>query len=156
MGKRGPAPKPDNVRVLEGGGKAKANAEGTVAAVDAPEKPSDLAGEAAAEWDRVVDSLPPQLLARVDRAMLTAWCQAWALHREASQKVNEEGAIAYGKEGQPYQNPWVSILNKQAQLMTQIATRFGFSPSDRNALNINRDDAQSQDDTCQSKRDLIA
>ena len=65
---------------------------------------------------------------------MTAYCSAAAMHREALLAIETDGAVAISSQGAPYQNPWVSILNRQAELLAKLGSRLGLDPAARQAL----------------------
>ena len=134
MGKRGPQPKPQQIKQLEGNpgkrrvNKSAPNASGT------PSCPSHLGAYGKAVWKRIIASMPPGLYTNADRELLAAYCDAADQHKRAVEAIRSEGEISVGEKGAPYQNPWVSIRNKQAQLMATLGSRLGLDPSARNSL----------------------
>ncbi len=58
----------------------------------APSCPTWLDAEAKAEWKRQVAGLEAAgLVAKVDRALLTAWCRAWSTFVHASREIEQHG-----------------------------------------------------------------
>jgi len=76
---------------------------------------------------------------------LCTWVVAEDLHRQAVQVVNRSGMIIKSPvKGDPMQNPWLAIVNRQATLMMKAASEMGFSPTSRNRVSIkdeNQNDA---------------
>lgn len=57
-----------------------------------PKRPPFLEGEAAAEWDRIVPELESAgLLTNADRAVLSAYCQAWEELVECTRIIHKDG-----------------------------------------------------------------
>lgn len=136
MGRRGPAPKPDTMKILEGNpGKRQLNMERPEPTGKAS-CPASLSLEAKREWRRIVGNFPPGMVTAVDVPLLASFCEAWALHKKASERLQVEGEVIESKDGNPYQNPWLSIRNKQVEIMVKIGSRFGLSPSDRNSIKL--------------------
>ncbi|HOI96243.1 MAG TPA: phage terminase small subunit P27 family [Syntrophobacter fumaroxidans] len=136
MGKRGPAPKPAEIRILEGNrGRLPIN-DNRPRPTGKASCPKHLPLDAKREWRRIVGSLPPGMVTAADVPLLAAFCVAWALHKEASAHIQAESAVILSKNEQPYQNPWLSILNRQAEIMAKLGSRFGLSPSDRNGIKL--------------------
>jgi hypothetical protein len=77
MAKPGPAPKSAAISKLEGN-PSKRPINDEPKAFGQPEKPDCLGEYAAAVWDRVLRSLPPEMFGAVDGEILTAHCQAAA------------------------------------------------------------------------------
>src|SRR5258706_8892481 len=96
---------PDNVRVLRGNpGKHPAPKRVRMAPA-APAPPTTLTREAAAEWKRIVPELNKHgLLAAVDRAVLTAYCEAWAKLQLAEKEIRR-GIVLKGRDGGSVKNP---------------------------------------------------
>lgn len=97
MGRRGPPPKPTRLRILNGNASRRPlNADEPRPAEREPEQPAWLTGEAKTEWARIVPELKLlRLLTVVDRAALTAYCQAWAELAECTRLLEQEGRIFY-------------------------------------------------------------
>jgi P27 family predicted phage terminase small subunit len=78
VGQRGPKPKPAALKLLAGNpGKRSTQSSGGRGRVrkGVPDRPPELTGEAAAEWDRVAPELDAAgLLAVTDRGILAALC----------------------------------------------------------------------------------
>lgn len=136
MGKRGPAPKPAELRRLEGNpGKRRLNPRAPQA-TGVPRCPAHLDDYGKTVWRRVVGAMPPRLYTAADREVLAAYCTAAALHRKAVLAIRREGAVAVGEGGAPYQSPWVGIANRQAGLIASLGSKLGLDPSSRSTLNM--------------------
>lgn len=137
MGKRGPAPKPTAVKVLHGTFRAdRANPNEPKPEISAPDCPAWLGPIAAEEWRRVVPELEKLgLLAKVDRAALAAYCDAWGVWQRAAEIVEREGlTVDYEtKTGGLYvqQRAEVSIAERARKDCVVFAREFGLSPSSR-------------------------
>lgn len=80
MGNRGPMPKPDALKRLEGNpGKRALNlADGVNPPIEVPPAPRHLGKEAAKEWKRITPHLEELgLISAIDRAALALYCQAY-------------------------------------------------------------------------------
>ena len=133
---RGRRPKPTRLKVLTGNpGKRPLNhAEPRPEAV-VPECPPELGPAAQAEWNRLVGELSAlKLLTNFDRAALAAYCGAYALWAEATEAIQKFGAMVKSPHGFPIQSPYVSIANRQAEIMMRIAGEFGFTPASRSRI----------------------
>jgi P27 family predicted phage terminase small subunit len=75
-----------------------------------------------------------RLMSDLDRAMLAAYCQAYALWVEGVAAIRKFGTMVKSPSGFPMQSPYVAVVNKQAELMVRIAAEFGFSPSSRSRI----------------------
>jgi P27 family predicted phage terminase small subunit len=73
------------------------------------------------------------VLSSFDRGPLAAYCTAYALWIEAMEMVQKHGAMIKSPNGFPMQSPYLSHLNKQAEIMMRIACEFGFTPEPHSA-----------------------
>lgn len=157
MGRRGPAPKPREMRVIEGGvgkgGRDRSHRPAKESPKYAPlteHPPEWLPREAKAEWRRLMGEFSriPNLVQRPDRAALIAWCQEWARYVAAARDVNERGTVILAEEGEskdgrvlyvkPIKNPHVQIARDSLTQLIALASRFGLTPGDRARLNIDQ------------------
>jgi P27 family predicted phage terminase small subunit len=99
------------------------------------ECPPELGPLARQEWDRVTGELNTMgILSSLDRGPLAAYCVAYALWIEATEAVQKYGAMVKSPNGYPLQSPYLSVANKQADTMVQIASEFGFTPASRSRI----------------------
>jgi P27 family predicted phage terminase small subunit len=93
-------------------------------------------GEAARrEWNRLVGELAKlNLLTSFDRAALAAYCGSYALWAEATEAIQKFGVMIKSPTGYPVQSPYVSVANRQAEIMMRIASEFGFTPASRSRI----------------------
>jgi P27 family predicted phage terminase small subunit len=139
---RGRIPKPTAVKIFEGNpGKRKINGREPKPAGSLPDCPDHLMEEAKAEWHRIAASLNViGLLTQVDRATMAAYCQCWARWVEAERKLAETPAILRMPSGYIQQSPWLSIANKQLELMAKYMAELGLTPASRSRLAIQMSD----------------
>jgi P27 family predicted phage terminase small subunit len=124
------------MKVLTGNpGKRALNKNEPRPAAIVPECPPELGPLARAEWDRLAGELGTlQLLTTFDRAALAAYCGAYALWAEATEAIQKYGTMVKSPSGYPIQSPYVSIANRQAEIMMRIASEFGFTPASRSRI----------------------
>ena len=68
----------------------------------------------------------------LDERVFAIWVVAADLHRDASQKVARVGAVVQSANSDfPTQNPYLAVLNKQAQVILKAAAEMGFTPISR-------------------------
>lgn len=139
MGKRGPQPKNSEIRRLEGNPGKRPLRKG-VKAGGSPDCPEHLGEYAQQVWDRLINSMPKALYTAADRELLAAYCIAADTHRQAVEALKTQNAVVTGANGAPYQNPWVSIQSKQAQLMASLGARLGLDPAARESLSAPAED----------------
>ncbi|MFF9894963.1 phage terminase small subunit P27 family [Streptomyces longispororuber] len=107
-----------------------------------PQAPEWLSDEAAAEWARVVPGLQRlELLKPEDRAALAAYCEAWAVFREATETVQREGLTIEAKQG-TLAHPAVAIARNAGRELRSWAAHFGLTPSTEQALAKGPDDGE--------------
>jgi P27 family predicted phage terminase small subunit len=100
-----------------------------------PECPPELSPAARAEWDRLVGELASlRMMTNLDRAALAAYCGAYALWAEATEALQKYGSMIKSPQGFPIQSPYLSIANRQAEIMMRIASEFGFTPASRSRI----------------------
>jgi P27 family predicted phage terminase small subunit len=100
-----------------------------------PECPRELGPVARQEWDRLAGELGKlKILTALDRAALAAYCGAYALWAEATEAIQKYGTMVKSPTGYPVQSPYVSIANRQAEIMMRIASEFGFTPASRSRI----------------------
>jgi P27 family predicted phage terminase small subunit len=75
-----------------------------------------------------------KLLTNFDRAALAAYCGAYALWAEATEAIQKYGVMIKSPSGYPVQSPYVSVANRQAEIMMRIASEFGFTPASRSRI----------------------
>lgn len=120
---RGRKPKPTRLKVLTGNpGKRALNHDEPRPEPAVPECPPELSERAQAEWNRLAGELATlRVLTNLDRAALAAYCGAYALWAEATEAIQKFGAMVKSPTGYPIQSPYVSIANRQAEIMIRIA-----------------------------------
>jgi len=146
LGKRGPKKKPDELDRLDGRPGKRGKSANAPAASGAPSCPAHLDSYAKAVWQRIVTAMPPDLYTNADRELLAAYCDAASEHKRAVEAIREQGHVLIGGNGGAYQNPWVGIRNKQAQMMASLGTRLGLDPAARTSIQM-----PSKDDGSASK-----
>lgn len=160
----GPKPVPDNVRAFLGAPPKKSlndQLDSVNPDVEIPDCPPHLMSEAKAEWRRISEELVKlRLIAKIDRAALALYCQAWARwvwaekKLRAAVKLAEERREAFeadpantGKDwmggdgytvvtpnGQLGYSPHWVIANKAMDQVDKFLQSFGLSPSARTRI----------------------
>jgi P27 family predicted phage terminase small subunit len=133
---RGRKPVPTHLKAITGNaGKRPLNAEEPRPELNVPECPIQLGPIARGEWDRLSKELVTlRLLTNLDRAALAAYCGAYALWVEAMDAIQKYGTMVKSPSGYPMQSPYVSVANRQAELMMRFAAEFGFTPASRSRI----------------------
>lgn len=148
MGKRGPAPKPTNLKLLQGNpGKRPVNkSEPQFTKYDEPPKPpTHLNKYGKKEWKRILPVLMNVgLLTEADYATLAAYCQAYGTWVEAEKLIKEKGFTYISDKGNSIQRPEVGIASTAMKNIVTFAREFGMTPSSRS--NIKVDDSVASKD----------
>jgi P27 family predicted phage terminase small subunit len=140
---RGRKPKPTHLKAITGNpGKHPLNPHEPRPGISVPECPPELSEAAKREWQRLVGELASlNLLTNFDRAALAAYCGAYALWAEATEAIQKFGVMVKSPTGFPIQSPYVSIANRQAEIMLRISAEFGFTPAARGRISAPKPEA---------------
>lgn len=137
---RGRKPKPSYMRVLSGNaGKRPINDDeplppGKLEELAPPERLTD---EQKQIWRETVAKAPPGLLRHLDTDVFEQWVVHTHTFRKAAEQVARLGPLLKGRDGgAPYQNPFLSIMNRQSKDMRALAAELGFTPSSRSRVKI--------------------
>ena len=135
---RGRKPKPTRLKVITGNpGKRPLNLDEPTPEPTIPDCPSELSPAAQAEWHRLAGELGKlRVLTNLDRGALASYCAAYALSAEAIEAIQKFGVMVKSPTGFPIQSPYVSIANRQAEIMLRIASEFGFTPASRGRISM--------------------
>lgn len=133
---RGRKPKPTALKRLDGNpGKRGYNHAEPVPPEGCPDCPPHLSDAARAEWQRLATTLHEMgVLTLADRAALAAYCQAWGRWVEAEEKLKGTPTLLKAPSGYVQQNPWLSIANKQLELMGRYMAELGLTPASRSRV----------------------
>jgi P27 family predicted phage terminase small subunit len=110
---------------------APAPADQVAAAVAPPpvrtlaDPPADYDDEHRAVWAEIIAQQPG--LQPQDRWALSTLVSAICLHRIASKKVREYGSVIKSPNNYPIQSPYVSDMNKQAELIRKLSNELGLT-----------------------------
>ena len=143
---RGRKPKPTAIRRADGNpGKRGYNSAEPVVPEGEFTCPDHLMPAAQAEWRRLAGVLQEMgVVTQVDRAALAAYCQAWGRWVEAEEKLRETPLLLKAPSGYVQQNPWLSVANKQLELMGRYMTELGLTPASRSRVAAGLQPAQPQ------------
>ncbi|MCU9848951.1 phage terminase small subunit P27 family [Defluviimonas sp. WL0024] len=135
---RGRKPKPTALKLIEGNpGKRPINGSEPKPPTSQPTCPAHLSPTAKTEWKRLATVLNEiGLLTQIDRTVLAAYCQAYGRWVEAERKLAETPPLIKTPAGYVQVSPWITISNKQVELMTRLMAELGLSPSARSRLAI--------------------
>ena len=109
--------------------------------------PSDLTGVAKAEWRRLRPELERLgLLTVLDRAALSAYCEAWADFVWAVKHIRTRGRLTIAGNGTCIPHPAVAIKRQSMQRIRELANEFGFSPAARARIDLEEPGGDPSDD----------
>ena len=135
---KGRKPLPTHLKLLSGNaGKRPVNTSEPAPVGDLVAPPEWMTDEQKAGWGYAVQNAPRGLLKLLDRSTLAVWVIAEDLHKQASIAVAKFGLVTKSQTlGVPMQNPYLPIVNRQAQIMLKAAAELGFSPSSRSRVQV--------------------
>jgi P27 family predicted phage terminase small subunit len=144
MGRRGPAPAPTHLKVLQGNPGHRPLPKNEPKPRDLmPACPAWLDPEAKAEWKRVAPLLKQlNLLTEVDGTALAGYCQAYATWRRATATLQQKGYVVNTPSGYKQQRPEVSIAMKALGLVKVFCAEFGMTPSSRSRIDLPGDESE--------------
>lgn len=133
---RGPKPKATVVKLITGNpGRRPLNQWEAKPRAVIPEPPDTLNETALTEWKRVTPLLAEVgLIAQLDRAIIAAYCQAWARWIECERMLATTGLIVKAPNGYPMYSPYLSASNKALDQVRQLAEQIGLSGSSRSRI----------------------
>jgi P27 family predicted phage terminase small subunit len=139
---RGRKPKPTRLKIITGNpGKRPLNQDEPMPEPLVPDCPPELSAAAQREWLRLTYELSKlRVLTALDRAALAAYCAAYALWAEATEAVGKYGVMIKSPTGFPIQSPYLSIANRQVEIMMRVASEFGFTPASRGRISVPTDE----------------
>ena len=133
---RGTKPQPTALRRRNGNpGKRGYNHAEPVPPGEMPDCPQHLSAVARDEWARLAQALFDMgVLALTDRAALAAYCQAYGRWVEAEERLAETPMLIKAPSGYVQQSPWLSVANKQLELMGRFMAELGLTPAARSRI----------------------
>lgn len=145
MGKRGPRPKPTNLRVLHGDKRSRINTREPQPARGRrpPAAPSDMSDEAKRVWRRYARELwQKSLLTELDRDSFRGYCEAVATRERAAYMLSA-GVLVRSRDGGYVTNPAWRIYRDADAAVRRWSQEFGLTPSARSAIRL---DEPGEDD----------
>lgn len=136
MGKRGPAPKPTNLRLLHGDQPCRINKDEPPTPSGLPQCPDGVADAVREVWDFTIGNLVVMGVATpADRDALLCFCEAVVAHRKASALLAKTSVVIPGAiKGTVVTNPAVRVQRDAAATIRAFAGEFGFTPSARSEI----------------------
>lgn len=134
----GRKPKPTQIKMVTGNpGKRPLNESEPQPDGNLYDPPDWFNDEQKKGWRYALATAPLGLLKLLDRGALTVWVVAESLHRQATiEMATVGGLIVKAPSGTPMQNPYLPIVNRQAEIMLRVIGELGFSPASRPRITI--------------------
>jgi P27 family predicted phage terminase small subunit len=138
MGKRGPAPKPTNLRVLHGDRRDRINTREPQPREALPEPPERMSPGALVIWEYTIEELASmRTITAADRDALACYCEAVATHRRASELLARSDILMKALHGDRLvRNPLLAVQRDAAYTIRQFAGEFGLTPSARSSIRV--------------------
>lgn len=100
-----------------------------------PEPPEHLTGEALVEWQRIAPELRDVgLLGNLDRAVVAAYCVAYARWSECERQVRDHGMLLRTRNGVPIPSPFLAAADRALEQVRQLSEQIGLTASGRMRL----------------------
>jgi P27 family predicted phage terminase small subunit len=112
--------------------------------------PKEMSPDARKEWRRVValyKQLDSEVLNDLDLSVLSAYCESVAIYRKAQEQYQK--FPLYGKNldtGQPVENPYIKIMNREGQNVVRYAEQLCLSPVGRARMGLAREKREAAQD----------
>lgn len=108
--------------------------------------PSDLTGVQKKLWKKINRDSPYQLLKAIDAMALKRYVVAQSIYDKAKQALEHSDLVIRYPNGSPANNPWLGILNRQAEILLRLDAEFGFTPSARTRIGFLDNPEVDEDD----------
>ncbi len=108
--------------------------------------PSDLTEGQKKLWRKINRDAPYQLLKAIDTFALKRYVTALSIYDEAKQSIKDSSLVIRYPNGSPAHNPWLGIMNRQADILLRLEGEFGFTPSARTKIGFLDQPDDDEDD----------
>ncbi len=148
MGRRGPAPMPTKIKLLLGETRpSRLNHLEPLPSRDVPKMPVGMSTLSRRVWHRLLrDYGQSGVLTSVDADSLRIYCECVVRYEHAATMLEKAGPLTRGQKGELVKNPLHQVVRDDADLIRAFAREFGFTPSARAGLRIEREHAMAQVD----------
>jgi P27 family predicted phage terminase small subunit len=136
MGKRGPPKKPSALKVVQGTFRKDREAKSPVnVEPKAPKPPKGMSQLGLACWRRMVPKLvAARVLTELDRELLAAFCECWAMYWGLKAVVDEEGWTWVSANGNIRVHPAVGAMKMMLDNVVRLGREFGLTPASRSRI----------------------
>jgi P27 family predicted phage terminase small subunit len=118
---------------------------GSSALAALPRCPAHLNAVARREWRRLASCLHAVgVLTVADRTALAVYCQSYSRWVEAEEKLATTPMLLKTPSGYVQQSPWLTVANKQMELMGRYMSELGLTPVSRARLDFGQDNPADQ------------
>jgi len=101
--------------------------------------PKHLSSNAKKHWKETFKLLEGVgVLSALDADVLSLYSETKSKWVHAMEQIKENGYVINAPSGFPVQSPWVQIANKAFDQLMKILPEFGFSPSSRSRINMEK------------------
>lgn len=146
MGKRGPLPKKNVLKVLSGQlPVTKENGiNENIVSFEPPRAPDHLTADEKEVWDYTIELLKPLcVLEKIDVGVLDAYCCTYVRWRDVESQIQEmsqhgkiHGLLIEGATGSMIANPLVTMSRHERAALVTYAQQLGMTPAARMRINI--------------------
>lgn len=138
MAKRGPKPKPKELKIASGTRADRINPDAPLPLPGRPKCPPNIEADpvALAEWHHMVELLEKMgVLSTTDAAALALYCSCYSRWNYAEDKIRTQGMTTTTAHGGTKVSPFVAISNAAIAQMQKLLVEFGCTPSSRSRVN---------------------
>ena len=138
IGKRGPLPKDNRLRLVDNDNKNRKTAPKPKPAQPVkPKMPPGLDKRAQAEWRRVADRLyKAGLLTELDKLTLSIYCQIVSRYERYNEALELEGEYYEAASGQKKLHPLYQARENATKELRMLIKEFGLSPNARMRMEL--------------------
>jgi P27 family predicted phage terminase small subunit len=148
MGRRGPKPAPNVLKLLRGNpGKRPINQEEPISRLEIPNPPWELEPDVKKEWDKLCEELyRMRILGVIDAHALASYCENFVQWWRALKEVKKKGMVGIDPKGFIRINPYLKITDSFFEKMKNFWEQFGMTPSARSKLRAQPNDSSSDEE----------
>lgn len=97
-------------------------------------------------WEKTLDATPYGLLRNLDRQTFEMYVEAVCIRADAKRKLVAGSMVILTPSKMPVQSPWLSIINKQTEIINKLAGEMGFTPASRTRIALDGAAADAEDE----------
>lgn len=146
MGKRGPLPEPNALRIAKG--TYRPDKHGDVSKevkpkiIDLPEPPKSLGKEGREAWNRLGKTLIAlNLLSENDYETFRLLCETFDFEKQLNLQAQKDGLVVLNSKGTMIVHPCIRLARECLRDRNRLMRLFGMNPSDRSSAVTSTKDA---------------